>query len=236
MSRRSNEADRLYGLPLDEFVRERDALARTLRKDGRRAEADEVASLAKPSVAAWAVNQVARGRPGDLRALLDAAERLRQAQTGGGENFAQAAAAERDAVRSLTEVAGNALREAGRPPSAATLDKIARTLHAGVADDDARRDLERGTLVRDLEPAGFGSLLGAMPAAPARKRKPAGDGKVKARKALEEAQARAREAHRAAADAQSALERARRDAAEAQRRADAAHQKVEEAENRLRNL
>src|SRR3954454_11739725 len=40
-----DEADRLYGLSLEDFVAERDALAKELRRDGRRAEADEVKAL-----------------------------------------------------------------------------------------------------------------------------------------------------------------------------------------------
>ena len=54
------EPDDLYGLPLDRFVAERGALAKALRADGRRDEASRVAALRKPSVAAWAVNQLAR--------------------------------------------------------------------------------------------------------------------------------------------------------------------------------
>src|SRR3954447_8139768 len=64
------DVDRLYGLPLEEFVAERDALAKRLRADKRREEADAVKSLRKPSVAAWAVNQVLRCHPEDRRALL----------------------------------------------------------------------------------------------------------------------------------------------------------------------
>jgi hypothetical protein len=191
-------------------------------------------------VAAWAVNQVAHSRPAEVRRLVEAAERLRAAQTGGAEDFASAAREERDAVRSLAAAAGEALREAGRPASDATLDKVAGTLHAAVADEEARTDLERGTLTRELEPAGFGGLLGAMTAAPAPKRAPKtadrSREKAKAREELSRTRTRARElarevkaAERAADDAQRALERAQ---AEAQQAAEA----VAEAERRLEDL
>ena len=52
--------DRLYGLPLEAFVGERDALAKELRAAGRRDEAAAVKALTKPTVAAWAVNQALR--------------------------------------------------------------------------------------------------------------------------------------------------------------------------------
>ena len=56
--------DRLYGADLDEFVKERAAAAKELRSERRRDDAAVVAKLAKPSVAAWIVNRVARDSPG----------------------------------------------------------------------------------------------------------------------------------------------------------------------------
>ena len=67
-----DEVDALYGLPLDAFVPERDALAKRLRADKRREDADAVKALRKPSVAAWAANQVLRSQPGQRDALLTA--------------------------------------------------------------------------------------------------------------------------------------------------------------------
>jgi hypothetical protein len=55
-------ADDLYALPPGEFTRARDERAKGLRKEGRRDEADEVKALRKPTVAAWALNQLARQR------------------------------------------------------------------------------------------------------------------------------------------------------------------------------
>ena len=46
--------DELYKLPLDEFTKARNALAKTLSGTDKAS----VASLAKPSVAMWAVNQL----------------------------------------------------------------------------------------------------------------------------------------------------------------------------------
>jgi hypothetical protein len=56
----SVELDDLYGVPLDRFVPERAALVRALRSAGEREQAAAVAALRKPSVAAWAVNQLVR--------------------------------------------------------------------------------------------------------------------------------------------------------------------------------
>src|SRR2546423_638852 len=86
-------AESLYGLPLDEFTSARNAAAKELRDRGLRAEADEVKALAKPSVAAWAVNQLTRRRHADLDEFLDAAEAAREAQLGGTEEEPRAAQA-----------------------------------------------------------------------------------------------------------------------------------------------
>ncbi|MDQ3857007.1 MAG: hypothetical protein M3327_00940, partial [Actinomycetota bacterium] len=171
-------------------MRERDALAGRLRREGDRPGGDAVARLQKPSLAAWAINRVARARPGDVRALVEAAERVRTVQTTGTGDFAAASAAQREAIRTVSAAAGEALREAGRPVTEATLDKVARTLAAAVAEDGLRSELERGTLTRELEPAGFGALLGALKpsATPERaKREPTTPGRTRERREAKEA-------------------------------------------------
>ena len=225
---RERVGEHLYGLPLDEFVRGRDALARSLRKEGEREEADAVAKLQKPNAVAGLVNQLARKRPGDLRRFLAAADALRKAQTSGGGDFAKAAAAEREALQALTRAA----RDVGEKASEQTLDRVARTLRAAAGDDEARPLVERGVLTREVEPTGFASVLAAMPAKPAARRsqpkRDAGEKKrerARAERELARARARAEELARAA----DAAERA---AKEARRKADEAAEELERAERR----
>src|SRR5690349_12233997 len=66
--------DELYTLPLDRFVAERDVLVRSLRAESRRAEAAAVGALHKPSVVAWAVNQVVRSQGAATTALWEAGD------------------------------------------------------------------------------------------------------------------------------------------------------------------
>ena len=73
-------ADELYDLPLAEFTKARTALEKKLRGDGKRDEAAEVKALRKPTAPAWALNQVARGRPKDVKKLLDASRAVGAAQ------------------------------------------------------------------------------------------------------------------------------------------------------------
>ena len=124
----TKEIDELYGLPLDEFTKERDALARRLRSDGRREEAAEVAELRKPVLAAWLVNRLARERRDDVRELVAAAEAIRKGEADAHDRFRRTADELVRAAREL--VAGD-----GRKPTDAVLRDVATTLRAAAAAD-----------------------------------------------------------------------------------------------------
>lgn len=238
----ADEIDRLYALPLDRFTAERDELARRLRKEGRRDEAEAVKRLRKPSVAAWAVNRLARERKADVRALLAAAERLRRAHGAGPAEFREAAAAEREALGRLVTEARAVLEEAGRRPTEATVNAVARTLQAAAADEREREALERGRLDRELEPGGFEALAGVAAdasAGPASGKGERRDGHAakrrvdEARARVAAASARARELRTAADAAERAAKKARAEADRARAEADRAEEEVDRAEERL---
>jgi hypothetical protein len=144
-----DEADELYGLPDDEFTAARDALAKRLRGEKRRDEADEVKALRRPSVAAAAINRAVREHGADE--LLAAGDALREAHeallSGKGDAKAvrEATAREREAVREFTLLA------LGDGASASTEEKVRATLHAASVDDDVRDLLVAGRLERDAE-------------------------------------------------------------------------------------
>jgi hypothetical protein len=168
------EIDRLYGLEQGEFTAERDALAKRLRKDDRAA-AERVKALRKPVTAAWAVNQVARGRPKVVGELLKAGDALRDAQakmlSGGDRDIVRRAVEEeRDWVERVVEEARAVLSGGDGKATPATLDAIRQTLHAAATSEDVRELVRSGRLVEEQSAAGFG--LGDAPAAPA-KPKPA---------------------------------------------------------------
>jgi hypothetical protein len=159
--------DDLYGLPVEEFTQARDELAKELRKAGKKEAADEVKSLRKPSVSAWAVNQAVRRSPQETKALVRAGDELRKAQRGvvSGRDPAQlrdATTAHRRLVEELTEEARAALEERGAA-AAATVTRVAQTLRAASIDKEASKALTAGTLAEDVEQAGFGPLLSAVP-------------------------------------------------------------------------
>jgi len=159
----AGEIDRLYALPLEEFTTERDELAKRLRNDGDRDAAAEVKALKKPSVAAWAVNQVQRDRPDEVRELLDVTEELHRvheklSSAGARERLEEAADMQRKLIRSLVNCASQLLEAGGHAASEPTLQKVADTLRAAALDAAVREQLAHGRLVKEARAAGFGPL------------------------------------------------------------------------------
>jgi hypothetical protein len=195
-------AGRLYGLPLEDFTRERDGAARELRRAKERDAADAVKKLPKPSQAAWAANTLARERRDLVDALLAAGDELRDAQDAavagkGAASLRDAATAERAAVDALV-VAARELRPAGKRPTEVTLDRLRTTLHAAASDDEVRTALDRGRVIEDAAGgSAWGLLAGGDEPAPASKASPKAKpkpkrGKAKAKETEEDA-ARERE-------------------------------------------
>jgi hypothetical protein len=230
-----DEVDGLYALPLDEFTPARNELAKRLRGEGDRETAERVKELAKPSVAAWTVNQIARRRAKRLAALLESAEKLRAAQEkalggGGGDALRKAVQAEREAVSALRRHARELLDEAGRPSTEAMLDRVAKTLSAAANDPETRPLLEAGRLTEEVETSGFGALAGlAVPSGPPKKAPRARDDAVERRRAAAEARERAAELRKHAADLEKAARQAEREAERAAREAEKARAAAEEA-------
>ncbi len=225
------ELDRLYGLPLEEFTKARNDLSARLKKSGESDAAAEVKALAKPSVPVWAVNQLARTRKRDVRALLDAAERSR---SGKAKSLREALDEQREALERLTNEARELLEaERGSAPDA-MVQRIASTLRAAASDPVAAELLERGRVNEDLEPAGFEALAGSVDA----KATPASqhDESVERRKRLEAAQKAVRERKAEAAELHDRAEESERQAAKARKAADRADRALEDAEAELRAL
>ena len=240
-------ADELYGLPPGEFTRARDDRAKELRGDGEREAANAVKALRKPTVAAWALNQLSRRRKTDLDELLSAGEDLRAAQEellAGGDRsaFQEAAGRERDLVAKLAADASTLASEAGER-GGGLQEKVAETLHAAALDEDIAEELRAGRLIREREAiGGFGAMAGAAaaagaastsPPAPARaskkrpaKRSPKEESRPD-RQALTVARTDERHARRE-------LEAAERAVKHAQERAEAADAAAREASERAR--
>jgi hypothetical protein len=169
-----DEADALYGLPLEQFVAERDALAKRLRAEGRRDEAAAVRELGKPTLAAWGVNQAVRARSREAGELWAAGDALAAAQEallegrGDARTLRDAARAEQAARRPLVEAARGLLTGRGRSLGESALERVDETLHAAAVDPAARADVAAGRATRELRHVGMGPLgLDVAPPPPA---------------------------------------------------------------------
>ncbi len=228
-------ANDLYGLPLERFVPERTALAKELRAEGERDEAARVAKLRKPSVAAWAVNQLVRTQAREVKALFKAGDALQRAQAdllaGKGEagKLRDATEHERQAVDELTAAARGLLSSEGHELTQATVERVSDTLHAAALDEDARAQVQDGCLERELRHVGLGAF-GEVAASPAPRRRES-TGRVAERKATDKAAEKA--AQKAEAERRRALERANRAVETAQARRDRAADALREAEEAL---
>jgi hypothetical protein len=225
--------DALYAADLEDFVAQREALAKRLRAEGDREGAAAVKKLVKPTRAAWAVNRLVRDHPHEVRALVAAGEALAGAQEqlldGADAGVLRGAA---EAARALVDALA-----AQAPVDGPSRDKVRATLHAATVDAQVRAEVAAGRVLKERSAAGFGGLealvaagrgaAGAAPATPA-KGKRAGARAKGARKAAPEPEppppkprgpdAREvrrrrdalRRANEAEADAESAVDGARR--------------------------
>ena len=223
------EIDQLFALPLDEFTAARNELARRLKNEGDAEAAEQVRGLAKPSVPAWAVNQLARREPEGVRSLLNVGARLRSAQERSlqGERAADelraAQAEERDLVRKLTQRAGELVREAGRPATGATLDRVSSTLRAAALGEPGRTLLRKGRLSGEVEVSGFDAFAGLdVPARKGRAVKSGGDDLADRRRQKREAERQRRALEQRVRELTARAEAAERDAERARKSAEEA--------------
>jgi hypothetical protein len=215
--------DELYSLPIDEFTAARNELSKQL-KDADAARA--VKALKKPTVAAWAVNQLARKHPDDLGRLME----LRSPEAASGDLRAGAEERRRLIAR-LTDSARSILVEGGHSASATTLEGVSKTLLAGGTEAE-RALILAGRLSKELAPAGFEGVFGMeLPAdGPEREVEPRAARRAEelAAKATD-AEAEAKRAERAAEDLQKAADKAAQQAATARRKATEARTRADDA-------
>jgi hypothetical protein len=237
------ELDDLYAIPPASFTDARNDLAQRLKQAGQGDAAARVKQLRKPTVALWAVNQLARRHPDDVRALLDAGERLRVAQEaalrGDSQQLRTATAEERKILLSLTQRGEELLREAGHSADA---KRIAGTLRAAAVDEAGRDLLAQGRLSEELEATGFGAFAGMdipsepkqtgkTPKSPSPADKRRRDERIrKLREAVTKARRNATKAERAVDRAEASLGQAREKVAQAKATVQRAENELEEAE------
>ena len=223
--RNESDIDRLYRLPLAEFTAARNALAKHAGAD-----AASIRQLAKPPLAAWAVNQLYWRDRDVYDALVAASEELRRTNKavlgGRGGDLRAAGRVHDQALDRALKGTMAIVADSGHPASDATRQAILSTLRALPSGEAP------GRLSAALQPGGFEMLAGfpiamAGPTSKATVREPP------AKKKDARAEARARKEAAAAAEARRKAEQVARreefERARAVREADKAQREVERA-------
>lgn len=149
-------ADPLYALAPAEFTAARNAAAREVKDSADHELARRVQELRKPSPTAWAVNLLARQRPGELEQLAELGQIMREAQ----EDLDRAQLTEltrqrRALVSALAREAAGLAAQARHNLTATVVEEVATTLQAALNDPAAAAAVRSGRLVRSLEATGI---------------------------------------------------------------------------------
>ena len=249
----TRDIEGLFQLPPGEFTAARNALAAQLKKAGKTAEAEQVKALQKPSISAWAVNQLFWQHRKSFDKLLAAGERFRKAQAaqlaGKAADLRGPLDERREALSELTKVAAGVLRHAGNNASPDILRRITTTLEALATYGNHRDAPQAGRLTDDIDPPGFEALAALVPQVGGGKRagheptrvipfqqktreprRRKGSPEEEARRREEERKAEIASARTAIADAERVLKEARRTAEQAEAALKKAAARAKEAE------
>ncbi|HBB96328.1 MAG TPA: hypothetical protein DC054_13155 [Blastocatellia bacterium] len=157
------DVDALFTLPLSEFIGARNALAARLKKAGHGDEANQVKALAKPSISAWAANQLYWQHRDVFDQLMSTGQRFRKAQTARKvAEINETLGARREALAHLSDLTTTLLRDAGHSPSPETVHRITTTLEALSVYASLPGGPRSGRLTQDVDPPGFDSLASLM--------------------------------------------------------------------------
>jgi hypothetical protein len=137
----------LYRAPHESFVTERRRLIGELKADGDKSGAARLAKLGRPSISAWAVNQLWWHAREAFDELFDTAAQLRRGKL-------SASPAHRKVSARLGARAQQLLSEGGHSANDATLRRVAMTL-AGLAAAGSFEPDTPGALTKDRDPPGF---------------------------------------------------------------------------------
>ena len=140
-------AQTLYQGPHEAFVAKRQELAGELKRAGDKTNAARLAKLPRPSLTAWAVNQLWWHARSAFDELFETAQQVRTGK-------APASGAHRQAVSKLTARAKQLLESDEHGSNEATLRRITMTLSALAAAGSWDPE-QPGMLAKDLDPPGF---------------------------------------------------------------------------------
>ncbi|MFP5253922.1 MAG: hypothetical protein ACLGH4_09015 [Actinomycetes bacterium] len=152
-------AEELYGLVPAEFTAARNEAAKQAKGEGDKALGERIASLKKPSTAAWVVNLLVREDADEIGQMLDVGEALQRAQADlDGDALRELNRQRRKLITVMAQRGRSLARDCGVKVSGAVTEQVEQTLHAAMVDGDAAAAVRTGMLVEPLAPEGFGGM------------------------------------------------------------------------------
>jgi hypothetical protein len=250
-----SDVDALFQLSPPQFVSARNALAAQLKKAGRDDASARVKSLPKPSISAWAINQLYWKHRAAFEKLLATGERFRQAQAsrlaGRNADIRRLLNERRDELSAMARLAAEILKRASGSAPPGVMRRITASLEALSAYGALAGAPRPGRLVEDVDPPGFDALAALVPRvgdgtpatipsrvlafqkedkpASTRRKRSADDGREREK----ERQAKLAAARAAKQEASRAVASARRQALEAQTTLKKAATRAKETEDRM---
>jgi hypothetical protein len=166
-----NARERLFAAPLEGFVALRTELAKELAQEGHKADSRALRGIHRPSISAWATNQVVRRALDDAAAFFEASDHLRRAQhamlAGQTERASYQALAEvfREATTALGAAIRDMLTSVGRTADPPLIERVLSNFRNAAVSEERRKDLLGGQLESDITIGddNLASLFGAMP-------------------------------------------------------------------------
>jgi hypothetical protein len=231
-------ADELYALSPDDFIERRKLLAAAAKQEGNRELATEIGKLRRPTRSAWLVNVLARQASDELRALLELATALQDAQQRmAGDELRQLSVQRRQAVDALARRAVELGLEHGYTPPDGAAQEVGQTLQTALGDPEIGELVRAGRLTQAVTYGGFGptdlaSALGAS--MPAKAAAPKEASATEPRPKLDAKQRR--QAEKAAAEAREHASQAREAADKAEQEAEAATQRADDLAYQVESL
>lgn len=149
----------VYAVSPEHFMATRSALVTQAKASGNAAVAKDISRLRRPSVAAWAINNLVRTRPDVVANLIGVGVRMRSAQAALDGPALTALRAPRNAATSdFTTAALVQAAAQGRFLVATVQDQIEATAVASLADEVAADAVASGALIKALSYSGFGEV------------------------------------------------------------------------------
>lgn len=148
------ELDRLFALPPGDFVAARNVLAAHFRVSGDASALARIKALKRPTVPAWAVNQLRFEAPRILAALLASGSKLRSRSS----DIPGAMQARREAISAARKKAAELLVAAGHAATPQTMQRVSSTLEALATYGNAPDRGLAGRLTVELPAPGFDEL------------------------------------------------------------------------------